>query len=310
MNYTVKATVYGQEYTLTYNSSTGQYEAEATAPSDSSYQHNDGHFFPVTISSTDEANNTTVISNTDDSFGENLKLFARENIKPKVTDISPSSDANIGTSNPTIEFTVLDNSNGQSSGFAGIDPESIVLTVGGAAVDVSKINKQAVTGGYKCSYTPETAIADGNCTVTVKAADFDKNESDTVSVTFKVDTTPPVLNVTAPADNSYSNKKKITVTGTTSDANSSPVTVNIDVDGTDQGEVTVGSDGSFSKEIDVSEGTNVITVKSTDAAGKVSTVTRTVNVKTTGPVFKSVSISPNPVNCGQTYKIACSFVED
>lgn len=307
---TVKATIYGQEYTLTYNSSTGKYEAEITAPSDSSYQHNSGHYFPVTISATDEAGNVTTISDTAGDFKDNLKLFAKERIKPTVTDISPSSDANIGTSNPTIEFTVLDNSNGQQTGFAGINPDSIVLTVGGNSVDASKINKTAVTGGYKCTYTPSAAISDGNCTVTVKVADFDGNESDTVSVTFKVDTTPPVLNVTAPADNSFSNKKTITVAGTTSDANSSPVTVTIDVDGVDQGEVAVQSDGSFSKEITVNEGENVITVKSTDAAGKVSTVIRTVNVKTSGPVFKTVEISPNPVDCGKTYTISVAFVED
>ena len=306
---TVKATVNGQEYTLVYNSSTGKYEAEVTAPSISSYQHNSGHYFPVSISATDEAGNVTTISDTVGSFKENLKLYVKEQIKPTITSISPSDSAFIGTSNPKIEFTVLDNSNGQTSGFSGINPDSIVLTVGGASVSASAISKTAVTGGYKCSYTPSSAIADGNCTVTIKVSDYDGNASDTASVTFKIDTTPPVLNVTAPADGSYTNNAKINVTGKTSDANSSPVTVVVKVNGTAQGTVTVSSDGSFTKEVTLAEGSNTITITSTDKAGKTSTVTRTVTLKTSGLVFKSVSISPNPVNCGKTYTISVSFEE-
>ena len=306
---TVKATVYGQEYTLFYNSSTGKYEAEITAPADSSYQHNSGHYFPVSISATDEAGNTTTISDTEGDFKENLKLYAKEQIKPTITNISPSSGAYIGTSNPTIEFNVLDNSNGQSSGFSGINPDSIVLTVGGASVSASAISKTAITGGYKCSYTPATAIGDGSCTITIAVSDYDGNTSETATVTFTVDTTPPILNVAAPDNNISVNTPKIAVLGTTSDASLSPVTVAIKVNGTDQGTISVSGDGSFSKEVMLAEGSNTITITSTDAAGKSSTVTRTVILKTSGPVFKTVEISPNPVNCGKTYTISVSFVE-
>ena len=308
MGNTVKATVQGQEYTLVYNSATGKYEAQVTAPSSSSYQNNTGHYFPVTITATDDAGNVTTISDTEGSFKDNLKLYVKEQIKPTITGISPSSNAYIGTSNPKIEFTVLDNSNGQTSGFSGINPDSIALTVGGTSVSASAITKEAVTGGYKCSYTPSSAIADGNCTVTISAKDYDGNASDTASVTFKIDTTPPVLNVTSPStDGTYTNQPKFTVAGKTSDANSSPVTVAITVNGTSQGAVSVSSDGSFSKEVTLAEGLNTIVVTSTDKAGKVSTVTRTINLKTTGPVFKTVTISPNPVNCGNSYTISVTF---
>lgn len=307
---TVIATVYGLNYTLVYNSATGKYEAEITAPSDSSYQYNSEHYFPVTVSATDEAGNVTTISDTVGNFKDNLKLYTKEQIKPTITGISPSGGAYIGTSNPKIEFTVLDNSNGQTSGFSGINPDSIVLTVGGNSVNSSAISKTAVTGGYKCTYTPSTAIADGNCTITIKVSDYDGNTSETASVTFKIDTTPPVLNVTSPVDNATINTPKINVAGTTSDASLSPVTVAIKVNGTDQGTVSVSDDGSFSKEVMLAEGKNTITVTSTDAVGKISTVTRTITLKTTGPEFKTVTISPNPVNCGKTYTISVTFVED
>lgn len=306
----VKAIIYGQEYPLVFNSSTGKYEAEVTAPSDSSYQFNSEHYFPVTISATDEAGNITTISDTEGAFQDNLKLFVKEQIKPTVANVSPSSEANIGNSNPTIEFDVLDNSNGQTTGFAGIDPDSIVLTVGGSTVSASAISKEPITGGYKCSYTPSQAIADGNCTVTIKVSDFDGNESETVSVTFKVDTTPPTLNVTAPEDGVSVNTEKLFVIGTTSDSNSSPVTVVIKVNNKAQGDVTVSSNGSFSKEVTLDEGINYITITSTDKAGKESTVTRVVTLKTSGPMFKSVTIAPNPVNSGKTYTISVTFVEE
>ncbi len=310
MDKIVKATVYGQEYTLVYDSSTGKYKAEVTAPGDSSYQYNSDHYFPVSVSATDEAGNTTVISNTAGDFKEYLKLYVREQIKPSVTDLSPSSGATITTSAPVIEFTVLDNSNGQQTGFSGVNPDSIALTVGGVSVSTSSISKQAVTGGYKCTYMPSQALGDGNCVITVRVADFDGNESDTASVTFKIDTTPPVLNVATPAVGVSVNTKKILVSGVTSDESSSPVTVQITVNGVGQGDVAVSSDGAFSKEVSLAEGENVIEIISTDAVGKQSSVTRTVILKTTGPVFRSVEISPNPVNCGKTYTITVSFEDD
>ena len=42
----------------------------------------------------------------------------------------------------------------------------------------------------------------------------------------------------------------------------------------------------------------------TDAAGKVSTVTRNVTLDTSVPVIKSATITPNPVDAGATMVIA------
>jgi hypothetical protein len=303
----VKATVYGQEYTLVYNSTTGNYEAEITAPSDSSYQYNSEHYFPVSISATDDAGNVTTISDTEGEFKDELKLYVKEQIKPTIADISPSDSATITTSSPTIEFTVLDNSNGQTTGFSGINPDSIVLTVGGASVSAALIEKTPVTGGYRCTYTPSAAIADGVCAITIKASDYDGNTSDVVSVAFTIDTTPPVLDVTSPVDGSFTNDEKFMVTGKTSDEHSSQVVVTIEVNGVSQGTVEVSADGSFSKEVTLVEGLNTIVVASTDEVGKTSTVTRTITLKTAPLAFKTVTISPNPVNCGKTYTISVSF---
>lgn len=303
----VKATVYGQEYTLLYDEATGNYKAKVTAPSDSSYQYNSEHYFPVSITATDEAGNVTTVNDTVGDFKENLKLYAREQIKPVVTGITPSSGAFVGTSNPTIEFNVVDNLNGQDAGFSGIDPDSIVLTVGGIKINAAAISKEPITGGYKCTYVAASAISDGNCTITVAVSDFDGNISETAVVSFTVDTTPPVLDVASPVDKTSVNTDEIIVSGTTSDESCSPVTIAIMVNGLKQKEPVVEADGSFSAAVTLSEGMNTITVISTDAVGKSSSVTRTVTLKTSGPKFKTVEISPNPVNCGETYTISVSF---
>lgn len=311
MDLTVKALIYGQEYTLVYNELTGNYEAEVTAPGDSSYQHNEDHYFPVIITATDEAGNSTTISDTQGDFKDVLKLFVKEQIKPKIVELSPSDGSYISTSNPTISFRVLDNINGQTSGYSGINPDSIVLTVAGNVVDNEDITKTPIDGGYECAYIPFDAIEDGVCSVSVKAFDYDGNESNLAEAIFTIDTVPPVLEVTSPEEGVVTNKSTITVSGKTSDASSSPVAVQILINDEDQGEVMVESDGSFSKEITLPDkGTHIITVISVDSAGRESYVTRTVTLKTTAPKFEFVGISPNPVNCGKTYTISVTLVED
>lgn len=303
---TVKATIRGQEITLTYDSSTGLYKASVTAPSDSSYTNNTGHYFPVSVTATDDAGNSTTVSDTQGNFKENLKLYVKEKVAPKVTGVSPSSGANITTSNPTFEFNVVDNSNGQSSGFSGINPDTIQLVVNGTTIENSKITKTPITGGFKCSYVSEAAIPDGDRTYTVKVNDYDGNTSETVSTTFKIDTVPPVLEVSQPVDGTSTNKNTVNVIGYTSDATSSPVTVKIYVNGNDTGSVDLDGSGNFVKTVTLSDGENIIKIVSTDKIGKFSEITRTVYLKTTAPVFKSVKIEPNPVDAGNSYTI---FVE-
>ena len=56
-------------------------------------------------------------------------------------------------------------------------------------------------------------------------------------------------------------------------------------------------------------GTNTITVVATDSAGKSTTVTRTVTLDTAAPVIKSVTLTPNPVDCGKTFVISVEVTD-
>ena len=300
---TVQAVINGTTVTLTYNSSTGKYEATVTAPSKSSYNVNSGHYYPVTIKATDEAGNTTTKTDTDATLGGSLKLKVKEKDAPAITISSPTAGSYITNNKPTVKWKVTDAD-------SGVNPATIGITIdSGSKVTGDSITKTAVTGGYECTYTPTAALADGSHTIKIDASDFDGNAAGQKSVTFKVDTVPPTLSITAPADKLITNKTAITVKGTTNDKISSPVTVTVKLNSGAATAVTVESDGSFSKDLTLVVGTNTITVVARDAAGKSTTVTRTVTVDQTAPVIKSITINPNPVDAGKTYIISVEVTD-
>lgn len=298
---TVQAIINGVTTTLTLNSTTGKYEATITAPSTSSYNNNSSHYYPVTVKATDDAGNTTTKDDTDTTLGASLRLQVKEKVAPVITITAPTASAQLTNNKPTITFKVTDDD-------SGVNPDSIKLTIDSTAI-TSGITKTAITGGYQCSYTPTTALADGSRTIKVDASDNDSNAATQKSVTFKVDTVPPTLSVTAPASNLITNKAACTVTGTTNDATTGPCTVKIKLNSGTAEAVTVGSDGSFSKTLTLVAGANTITITSTDGAGKTTTVTRTVTLDTGAPVIHSVTITPNPVDCGKTYVISVEVTD-
>ena len=264
-----------------------------TAPSESSYNQTD-HVLGGTIKATDQAGNVTTVDQTHSTLGASLKLRVKEKVAPVISITAPSEGAYITNTTPTIEFTVTDADSGVSSG-------TIAVTIDGTAI--SSVTKTAITGGYKCTCTP-AALKDGAHTISVTASDNDGNAASAKTSSFTVDTVPPTLSVTAPAEGLITNKSTVTVTGKTDDATSKPVTVT--VNGT---AVTVGTDGAFSKDVTLANGSNTITIIAKDKAGKTTTVTRTVTLDTAAPVIKSITLTPNPVDCGKTFVIAVEVTD-
>lgn len=300
---TVQAIINGVTTTLTYNSSTGKYEATVTAPSKSSYTINSGHYYPVTIKATDDAGNVTTKNDTDATLGSSLKLKVKERVAPVISITAPTASQLLTNNKPVIKWKVTDAD-------SGVNPDTIGITIdSGSKVTGSAITKTAVAGGYECSYTPTAALSDGSHTIKIDASDYDGNAAAQKSVTFKVDTVPPSLSVTAPVNGLVTNKSACTVTGTTNDVTSSPVNLTVKLNSGAAEEVTVNADGGFSKALTLENGTNTIVVTATDSAGKATTVTRTVKLDTTPPVIKSVTITPNPVDAGKTYIISVEVTD-
>lgn len=153
------------------------------------------------------------------------------------------------------------------------------------------------------------ALSDGSHTITIDVMDNDGNAAAQKSTAYTVDTVPPTLNITAPAEGLVTATQSLNVAGKTNDATSSPVTVTITLNGADQGAVTVGADGAFSKTVSLAAGENTITITATDAAGKTSTMTRTVTLDTSVPKVASAAITPNPVDAGATMIISVVITE-
>ena len=298
---TVTATINGVAHPLTYNSSTGKWEATLTAPSGSSFNKSGG-YYNVSLSAADEAGNVSTADATDTDIGTNLRLVVKEKVAPTVSIVSPGASAFLTSNMPTITAQLRDAD-------SGVKISTLVFKLDGTTVayNATGMTCTAVAGGHNISYTPKTALSDGAHTVTVVVTDNDGNVSSTASRSFTIDTVAPTLNVVSPAAGLITNKTAGTVSGTTSDATSSPVTLSIKINGNSVGAVTVESNGSFSKAVTYAEGNNTVVITATDSAGKTTSVTRTVTVDTVPPEFASVTLTPNPVDAGQTYILSVSL---
>lgn len=295
---TVKAVLNGQTYNLTYDASTQKWTTTMTAPGTTSYNLSGG-YYNVTVQATNDAG---TVGTADASTLDGLKLVVKERVAPVITIVSPSSGAYVANNKQPVVFTVTDEEGG-----SGVDLATLVVKQDGTAVASSAIKSTAVTNGYSVTYTPATALTDGSHTVTIDVKDHDGNAAAQKSTTYTVDTVPPTLNVTQPTDGLITSSGTLTVAGTTNDATSSPVTITIQLNGADQGAVTVGTGGAWSKQITLAEGSNTILVTATDAAGKQSTVSRTVTLDTSVPQIKTATITPNPVDAGATMVIAVTI---
>jgi predicted secreted protein len=295
---TVKATINGQTYDLTLNPASGKWEATITAPGKTSYNLAGG-YYNVSVEATNEAGTK---GSADASTVDGLKLVVKETVAPVITIVSPTSGAYVANSKQPVVFNITDETGG-----SGVDISTLVVKQDGTAVASANITHTAIANGYSVTYTPSAALSDGSHTVTINCKDHDGNAAAEKSTTYTVDTVPPTLNVTSPADGLITAASSVTVAGTTNDATSSPVVITISLNGTDQGTVAVGTGGTFSKVITLKEGSNTIIVKAKDAAGKESSVTRTVTLDTSVPKIKAATITPNPVDTGKTMVISVTI---
>ena len=295
---TVKATINGQTYDLTLNSASGKWEATITAPGKTSYNLAGG-YYNVSVEATNEAGTK---GSADASTVDGLKLVVKETVAPVITIVSPTAGAYVANSKQPVVFNITDETGG-----SGVDISTLVVKQDGTAVAAANITHTAITNGYSVTYTPSAALSDGSHTVTINCKDHDGNAATEKSTTYTVDTVPPTLNVTSPADGLITAASSVTVAGTTNDATSSPVVITISLNGTDQGTVAVGTGGTFSKVITLKEGSNTIIVKAKDASGKESSVTRTVTLDTSVPKITAATITPNPVDTGKTMVISVTI---
>lgn len=297
---TVKIKIAGTEYSLVYNGTSGKWEKSINAPGSTSWGQ-PGGVYACEVTATNSAGTSTTVTTSTPTIGNNLKLRVKETVKPVINITSPASGAFVTNNKQPIVFTVTDESGG-----SGINISSLVVKVDGTTV--SGTNSAAITNGYSCTYTPSSVLPDGSHTVAVNVSDNDGNTATQKSVTYTIDTVPPTLNITSPAENAILASTTVTVSGSTNDSTSSPVSVTIKVNGGAAQSATAGGDGTFSKSVVCAEGANTIVITATDGAGKTSSVTRHITIDTSAPAITNVSIVPNPANTGETMLVAVTVL--
>lgn len=282
---------------LTYNRSTGKWEGTTAAPSLSSYDQPE-HKYGATVQVTDDAGNVTTATRDSELLGESLKLRVLEKVAPLINVLSPASDAYVTENKPVFTFQIKDED-------SGLDISTLKLTLdSGEIISGFSIGEPGSDGFRTVTYTPTQPLDDGQHSYTVSVSDNDGNVGSSSAILFTIDTVDPELNISEPTDGFVTNADMVLVAGTTSDSTSNPVTVTINGES-----VEVGEGGVFSKEITLTEGSNTITIIATDAAGRTTTITRTVTKDSSAPVIKSITLTPNPVDAGTTYIITVE-VED
>ena len=106
-------------------------------------------------------------------------------MKPKITLVSPSKGAHVTNNKQPITFKVVDEAGG-----SGVKLSSVKIKVDSTTYTTSSTGmvSKGITNGYQFTFTPQTALNDGNHTITINASDNDGNAATVVSSAFTIDT--------------------------------------------------------------------------------------------------------------------------
>jgi hypothetical protein len=183
---------------------------------------------------------------------------------------------NVDRTPPTVQIT---------SPLAGAYLRGPVLTVSGmvtagAPVTLDVNGQPATLSGN--SFTALVPVTDGSVTLLGTARDAAGNVG-TAQIIVNVDSVPPVIAVSLPADGSFTNRATAHLVGTVTDA--SPTTLTI-------GGTPVGLSGTaFAQDVGLppTDGPTTITLIAQDAAGNVATFVLHVTVDRTPPTLQIAS---------------------
>lgn len=145
---------------------------------------------------------------------------------------------------------------------------------------------------------PQTVSTEGAGQIVTGTVTDTSGDSATASVTLKIDKTPPAFSGIAPAEGAVLSTSTPTVTGTVSDGTSgvSAVTCN--------GAAAALTGSSFSCNISLNVGVNLVMVRATDLAGNVAGSNFHVSLSGSLPAPQSLQVSPATLNMvvGETHQ--------
>lgn len=186
--------------------------------------------------------------------GSVTRVVTLDTIPPTVTVTAPAEGTLFGVNEVTVTGTVSDLGTGLA--WVEVDGQAVTVTDGAFAITLTK--------------------PDGIYALTVAAMDNAGNRTDVVR-NITVDTAPPMVTITSPADGATLTTRPIIVSGEAYDAGTGLASLTVN------GEPVAVTDGKYSVEIAPPEGDYTIVVTGTDNAGVSTTAMATVFIDTVKP---------------------------
>ncbi|HEX9803754.1 MAG TPA: Ig-like domain-containing protein, partial [Gammaproteobacteria bacterium] len=191
-----------------------------------------------------------------------LAVFS-DTVAPEIAIHRPQAASYSNTNRPLIEISWSD------SGI-GVDGETLRLFLDGIEVPAEC---ETTADGANC--TLGVPLPEGFVTLATQVSDYAGNASEQLSVAFTVDTVPPVITVTAPENDFYTNQADLAISGTVNES------ATLAVDGS---AVALGLQHDFTHPVTLSEGINTFAIDATDLAGNSATVTIAGTLDTVPPL--------------------------
>lgn len=199
---------------------------------------------------------------------------------PVISITAPANGAFVNSNKPMFELEYATEGT--------IDTDSIEIKRNETLLDTNCTADQTTA---QCSIN--TALDEGEITLSATIANDDGKRSEPATVTFTVDTLAPVIFISVPQDGLITNNPSLTIEGNVDEPLDS-LTLN------HNGSISTLTlnNNTFSRGLTLSEGANTLTVSATDLAGNPDSLTVTVSLDTGVPVIpdiQQITIS-NPAN--------------
>jgi len=206
------------------------------------------------------------------------------------------------TTAPTLAIT--SHTNGQTVTTASITLSGTATDsgAGGSGITSVTVNGSAATGGTAtgsntANWSRSVSLATGANAITVVATDGAGNAR-TSSITINrgaADTTAPTLAITSHSNGQTVSTSSITLSGTATDngtGGSGITSVTVNGSAATGGTATGNNTANWSRSVNLSMGSNTLTVVAKDGANNTRTSSITVTRGTVTPVLSAVSITP------------------
>ncbi|MBU0475278.1 MAG: hypothetical protein KKF62_14085 [Bacteroidetes bacterium] len=162
------------------------------------------------------------------------------------------------------------------SSITSLTTATLIGNVTGTDINVVTVNGDTVIVDINGDFSAFINLVEGKNNISIVATDTVGNETNLAHVIY-LDSTPPVLTITNPADSTVTNQATIILTGTV-DGSNDVVIVNGDT-------VAVDQNGDFSKELTLAEAENIINITATDEVGNETSITRLITLSYMPPVL-------------------------